>query len=63
MIEAASGRPVLWQYDEKNREGDHICYISDMQKFRSHYPGWSLTRKVADIVEEMVRAELAVAAS
>lgn len=62
MIEAASGRPVLWQYDEKNREGDHICYISDMQKFRSHYPRWSLTRKIGDIVEEMVRAELTVAA-
>jgi CDP-paratose 2-epimerase len=62
MIEAATGRPVSWRYDEKNREGDHICYISDMRKFRTHYPRWSLTRKVADIVEEMVRAESAVAA-
>lgn len=62
MIEAITGRPVAWRYDEKNREGDHICYISDMLKFRSHYPRWSLTRKITDIVEEMVRAELAVAA-
>ena len=61
MIEAASGRPVSWKYDEKNREGDHICYISDMAKFRAHYPRWSLTRKVGDIVEEMVKAELATA--
>ena len=60
MIEAASGRPVSWQYDEKNREGDHICYISDMSKFRAHYPGWSLTRNVGDIVEEMVRTEEAI---
>src|SRR5262249_59615754 len=37
MIEAATGRKVAWRYDEKNREGDHICYISDMGKFRAHY--------------------------
>ena len=63
LIEAASGRKVLWRYDENNREGDHICYISDMAKFRAHYPRWSLTRRVTDIVEEMVRAEAALATS
>jgi len=57
MIEAASGRKVAWRYDDRNRAGDHICYISDMSKFRSHYPGWSLTRRVTDMVEEMVRLE------
>jgi CDP-paratose 2-epimerase len=57
MIEAASNRKISWRYDERNREGDHICYISDMTKFRAHYPHWSLTRRVPDIVEEMVRAE------
>jgi CDP-paratose 2-epimerase len=61
MIEASSGHKVSWIYDERNREGDHICYISDMAKFRSHYPGWSLTRRVGDIVEEMVRVEAALA--
>lgn len=54
MIEAASGKKISWRYDERNREGDHICYISDMSKFRAHYPGWSLTRRVGDIIEEMV---------
>ena len=29
--------------------------------FRSHYPAWSLTRRVDDIIEEMVRVEPAVA--
>jgi len=62
LIEAASGRKVSWKYDEKNREGDHICYISDMRKFREHYPRWSLTRRVGDIVEEMVKAEMAAVA-
>jgi len=60
IIEAVSGRKVAWRYDEKNREGDHICYISDMGKFCAHYPGWSLTRRVPDIVDEMVRVEAVV---
>jgi CDP-paratose 2-epimerase len=60
MIEAASERKVAWRYDERNREGDHICYISDMEKFRAHYPDWSLTRRVPDIIEEMVRFEALV---
>ncbi|HML11991.1 MAG TPA: NAD-dependent epimerase/dehydratase family protein [Xanthobacteraceae bacterium] len=60
MIEAVSGRKVAWRYEEKNREADHICYISDMGKFRAHYPGWSLTRLLPDIVEEMVRFEALV---
>jgi CDP-paratose 2-epimerase len=60
MIEEVSGRKVAWRYDEKNREGDHICYISDMGKFRTHYPGWSLTRRVPDIIDEMVRVEAVV---
>lgn len=62
MIEAASGRKVSWKYDEKNREGDHICYISDMAKFRAHYPRWSLTRFVEDIVDEMIRSDMATIA-
>ena len=54
-IEAVTDRKVARRYDEQNREGDHICYISNMAKFRSHYPAWSLTRRVDDIIEEMVR--------
>ena len=41
-------------YVDQNREGDHICYISDLAKFRAHYPGWNLTRRVEDIVHEMI---------
>ena len=55
IIEEATGRRISWRYDETNREGDHICYITDMAKFRSHYPGWNLTRRVEDIVQEMIR--------
>lgn len=57
-IEARLGRRVNSVYVENNRKGDHICYISDMSKFKSHYPSWRLTRFVDDIIDEMVLTEL-----
>ena len=52
-IAALSGKPMQWEYVEKNREGDHICYISDLSKMKSHYPGWDITRSLEDLFEEM----------
>ncbi len=56
-IEDITGNPIEYEYCEQNRLGDHICYISDLSKFRSHYPTWEITRSLDDIIEEMVRAE------
>ena len=57
LVAAASGgkRPVL-TYDEQARMGDHICYYSDMAKFRAHFPGWRQQHTLPAIVEEMVGA-------
>ena len=55
-IEALTGRRIDWEYVDQNRVGDHICYISDLRKIKSHYPDWSLTRGIDDIIEELVRA-------
>lgn len=53
-IEALTGKPMLWNYSEKNREGDHICYISDLSKLQAHYPGWCLTKSLDQIFAEVV---------
>lgn len=45
---------VKTRYVDRNRVGDHICYISDLTKFKSHYPEWQLTRFMDDIIEEML---------
>lgn len=52
------GRPLQWTYQEKNRIGDHICYISDLSKLQSHFPNWRITRSLDDMLQEMVRAEV-----
>lgn len=56
-LEQHTGRKLNWTYTDQNRIGDHICYISDMSKFKSHYPNWELTISIDDIIEELFRGE------
>jgi CDP-paratose 2-epimerase len=56
-MEALTGRKINWTYSEQARKGDHICYISNLAKLKSHYPGWSVTRGLDTILDEMVVAE------
>jgi len=56
-IEALTGRKIKWTYSDQARKGDHICYISNLAKFKSHYPGWDVTRSLDSILGEMVAAE------
>lgn len=57
LCEERAGRKMDVVYDENNRIGDHIWYISDTRKFRSHYPGWvqryDLPRIMDEIFESM----------
>lgn len=53
MCEEISGRELQYSYEEDNRMGDHIWYVSDVSKFQSHYPKWSLTKDVRTILEEI----------
>lgn len=41
------------KYSKENRIGDHIWYISDISKFKSHYPEWNYTYNNDDIIEEI----------
>jgi CDP-paratose 2-epimerase len=54
-----AGTTLQHSYDPRAREGDHICYISDMRKFRAHYPAWQLTRSLDAILDELVDHESA----
>jgi CDP-paratose 2-epimerase len=53
---ALSGRAMQYEYVDKNREGDHICYISDLGKMRAHYPGWDITKTLDDVFREIHEA-------
>jgi CDP-paratose 2-epimerase len=56
LSEEIAGRKLNWSYSEANRIGDHVWYVSDITKFRTHYPEWrqeyDLRRLLVDIYEK-----------
>ncbi len=55
-VEAVSGKKMNYEYVEENRSGDHICYISDLTKLKTHYPNWGITKSLDDIFGEIVQS-------
>ncbi len=43
ICEEITGNKMNYTYSDTNRIGDHIWYISDVSKFKQHYPGWDFT--------------------
>ena len=56
-IAELAGKKLNWKYVEEARKGDHICYISDLRKFRAHYPNWKITRDLDTIFKEIIAAQ------
>lgn len=52
-IETITGKKAKIRYEKKPRTGDHIWYISDVSKFRSHYPKWEYTYTIDTILKEL----------
>ena len=50
------GRCLTWKYEEDNRIGDHIWWISDVRKFEEHYPEWKFRYSLRKILEEIYDA-------
>jgi CDP-paratose 2-epimerase len=59
-IEQMSGHKMNWRYVEEARKGDHICYISNLGKFKNHYPNWKITRSLDSILEEIIASQRAL---
>jgi CDP-paratose 2-epimerase len=54
-IEAMTGKRIDIEYSEKSRIGDHIWYISDVSKFKNHYPQWDFTYDIDKMLDEMCK--------
>ena len=54
LVQEISGRNLTWTYQEDNRIGDHIWWISDLTRFQRHYPSWSLKYDIPAILTEIV---------
>lgn len=53
LIAEISGKPMKYKYSDQNRSGDHICYISDLSKMKSHYPDWDITKDLKTTFQEI----------
>ena len=53
IIEKLTGKNAITNYKEENRIGDHIWWISNIDKFKNDYPNWKLTYNVTQIIKEI----------
>ena len=53
LAENVSGKKMNFIYSDINREGDHICYYSDLNKMKIDYPNWDITKSLNDIFYEI----------
>lgn len=56
IVESITGKKMNYEYIDKSREGDHICYISDLSKMKDHYRDWDITISLKEIFEQIVYA-------
>lgn len=56
IAESFTGVGQVYEYVDKNREGDHICYYSDLNKMKAHYPNWDITIGVRETIGQIVDA-------
>jgi CDP-paratose 2-epimerase len=52
-IEKILGKKANVTYQNQPRVGDHIWYISDLTKFKSHYPTWDITYDIDTTLKEI----------
>lgn len=53
--EGILGKKAIVEYKDDNRIGDHIWYISDISKFKKHYPTFSYDYNNDKIIEDICR--------
>ena len=53
LVEEVTGNRLQWEYEDTNRKGDHIWWISDLARFESHYPGWTQEYDIPTLLREI----------
>lgn len=53
LCQEVTGRELDHSYEDGNRAGDHIWWISDVRKFQNHYPGWRYSYDLKIILAEI----------
>jgi CDP-paratose 2-epimerase len=57
IAESFTGKKQVYTYVDENRIGDHMCYISNLDKMRAHYPNWDITISLEETIRQIVVAQ------
>lgn len=57
ICEDITGEKLDYEHVKQNRIGDHIWWISDISKFKSHYPEWDYKYNIIDTIKEIVERQ------
>ncbi len=53
ICEEITGNKMNYTYTDNNRSGDHIWYVSDLTKFKTHYPEWDYKYSLQVTMEQI----------
>lgn len=56
LIAEISGKKMSYELVDQNRKGDHICYISNLSKIKTHFPKWKITKDLKETFREICEA-------
>ncbi|MCU0436776.1 MAG: NAD-dependent epimerase/dehydratase family protein [Raineya sp.] len=56
LCEEITGNKMNYSYVEDNRIGDHIWWVSDVSKFKKHYPEWNYKYDLKSTLVQMFEA-------
>ena len=57
LVEELAKIKIKREIIKKPRVGDHIWYISNLSKFKKHYPSWKQKYNSKKIIEELVERQ------
>ena len=53
-LEEKSNLKIKKEFKKENRVGDHVWYVSNMKKFKVHYPNWKQKYSTSKIIDELI---------
>jgi CDP-paratose 2-epimerase len=56
MVENITGRKMIWSYNNRHREGDHVCYYTNLGKIKRHFGKWDVEISLPKILKDCIAA-------
>jgi len=54
IVQSKTSKPMLFEYSDTNRIGDHICYYTNLNKIYKHFPEYKITLSLSEIVDRII---------